>query len=140
MKGPDLVINQPDDLLNTMDEWCTKTHCESGLTKAVRESKIDIKEAERLILQFLKENQIGKGMCPLAGNSVHVDRMFLNKYMKEFVEHLHYRIIDVSSIKELAKRWYPQLVTYKKKNVHRALDDIKESIEELNFYRSNVFK
>lgn len=123
-----------------MDDWCKKTHGESGLTQAVRDSKIDIKEAERQMLAFLHENKIPAGKCPLAGNSVHVDRMFLNKQMSRFLEHLHYRIIDVSSLKELGKRWYPEMHHYNKKNPHRALEDIRESVGELKFYRSNMFK
>ena len=138
--GPNLVINQPNDLLDGMDEWCTKTHGKSGLTRAVRESKIDIKEAEKRMLAFLHENKIATRKCPLAGNSVHIDRMFLNKEMKLFTNHLHYRIIDVSSLKELGERWYPDVCRFNKKYPHRALDDIRESIEELKFYRSKMFK
>ena len=92
-----------------------------------------------LQFNFLKENNLPKGNCPLAGNSVHVDRMFLNKYMKNFLDYLHYRIIDVSTIKELSKRWYNNSEIFRKRNTHRALDDIKESIEELKFYRRNFF-
>lgn len=123
-----------------MDEWCTKTHSESGLIQAVENSKINNKEAERLMVEFLHKSGVPKGKCPLAGNSVHVDRIFLNKHMKEFLGHLSYRIVDVSSIKELYKRWYPHSDSFSKKNTHRALDDIKESIAELKFYRSNIFK
>lgn len=140
-EGPEIIIHQSDEVLDGMDEWCTKTHGESGLTKAVRESKIDITQAEEMMVNFLKENNIPKGQCPLAGNSVHADRLFLNKYMKNFLGHLHYRIVDVSSIKELVKRWYPNdNSVFIKKNSHRALDDIKESIEELKFYRTKYFK
>lgn len=106
----------------------------------MKASKIDIKEAERLMVDFLQKNQIPAGKCPLAGNSIHMDRLFLNKYMPVFTNHLHYRIIDVSSIKELSKRWYPGLKIPNKMNSHRALDDIKESINELKFYRLSVFK
>ena len=139
-EGPELIIHQSDQVLADMDAWCTKTHRESGLTQAVRESKINIAQAEEMMLTFLRQNNIPKGQCPLAGNSVHADRMFLNKYMKNFLNHLHYRIVDVSTIKELTKRWYPNEPGFAKKNAHRALDDIKESIAELKYYRYRVFK
>lgn len=139
-EGPNLVIKQSDHLLDTMDDWCQKTHGESGLTAAVRASQVNIQQAEQQMLEFVSKH-VPPGKCPLAGNSVHVDRIFLNKHMKNFLAYLSYRIIDVSSVKELAKRWYsPELAYFKKKNPHRALDDIKESIEELKNYRSKIFK
>ncbi len=93
------------------------------------------------MLQFVKKN-VPEKSCPLAGNSIHMDRIFLNKYMKKFLDHLHYRIIDVSTVKELSYRWYPDEIKSMpvKKFSHRALDDIKESIEELKFYRQTTFK
>ena len=138
-EGPEVVINQSDAILENMGEWCKNTHGKTGLTDAVRKSKIDLKTAENMMLDFVKQH-VPKGVCPLAGNSIHADRLFLNKYMPTFLEHLHYRIIDVSSIKELCKRWYPNNKFFGKYNVHRSLDDIKESIEELKHYRSTVFK
>lgn len=123
-----------------MDDWCKKTHGQSGLIQAVKDSKINTKEAEKMMIEFLNKHEIPQGKCPLAGNSVHVDRMFLNKHMNKFLGHLHYRIIDVSSIKELVARWYPESNSYIKNNSHRALDDIKESINELKFYRTNIFR
>ena len=138
-EGPELIIHQSDEILNGMDEWCTKTHGESGLTKSCRTSTISIEQAEQAMLEFVQKHT-PKGSCPLAGNSIHVDRIFLNKYMKNFLNHLHYRIIDVSTIKELAKRWSNENIFFVKNQTHRALDDIKESIEELKFYRSKFFK
>jgi oligoribonuclease len=138
-EGPEVVIKQSDEILENMGEWCKNTHGKTGLTDAVRKSKIDLKTAENMMLDFVKQH-VPKGVCPLAGNSIHADRLFLNKYMPTFLEHLHYRIIDVSSIKELCKRWYPNNKFFAKYNVHRSLDDIKESIEELKHYRSTIFK
>ncbi len=138
-EGPEVIINQSDEVLENMGEWCKSTHGKTGLTEAVKKSKIDIKTAENMMLEFIKQH-VPKGLCPLAGNSIHVDRMFLNKYMPRFNEHLHYRIIDVSTIKELSTRWYPNNKFFAKYNVHRSLDDIKESIEELKHYRSTIFK
>ena len=140
-EGPELIIHQSDVVLDGMDDWCKKNHGESGLVDAVKSSNISIEQAEQQMLEFVQAN-VPKGLCPLAGNSIHVDRIFLNKYMKNFLGHLHYRIIDVSTIKELSKRWYPDEDAQKpvKKFAHRALDDIKESIEELKYYREYLFK
>ncbi|XP_076606373.1 small fragment nuclease isoform X1 [Chaetodon auriga] len=140
-EGPNLIINQPDSLLEGMSEWCKEHHGKSGLTQAVRDSKITVEQAEYEFLSFIRQHT-PPGQCPLAGNSVHADKRFLDKYMPQFMYHLHYRIIDVSTIKELCRRWFPE--EYKmvphKKATHRALDDIWESIKELQYYRVNVFK
>lgn len=140
-EGPEVVIHQPDSALDAMDKWCTKHHGESGLTAAVKASKISLEQAEETFLDFVKLHTPPK-KCPLAGNSVHADRRFLEKYMPRFMDHLHYRIVDVSTIKELCWRWYPK--TYQqvpeKKEKHRALEDIKESIAELQFYKQAIFK
>ncbi|XP_068096943.1 oligoribonuclease, mitochondrial [Hyperolius riggenbachi] len=140
-EGPNLIIKQPDELLDGMSEWCKEHHGQSGLTEAVRNSKVSLPQAEYEFLSFIRQNT-PPGVCPLAGNSVHVDKVFLNKYMPQFMRHLHYRIVDVSTIKELCRRWYP--VEYelapKKASSHRALDDIQESIKELRFYREHIFK
>ncbi|XP_071061486.1 small fragment nuclease isoform X1 [Pseudochaenichthys georgianus] len=140
-EGPNLIINQPKALLDGMSEWCVEHHGESGLTQAVQDSKITLEQAEYEFLSFVRQHT-PPGQCPLAGNSVHADKRFLDKFMPQFMFHLHYRIIDVSTIKELCRRWYPK--EYKmvphKKAAHRALDDIQESIKELKFYRANVFK
>ncbi len=140
-EGPELIIHQSDQVLDTMDDWCKKHHGESGLTDSVRNSQITLQKAEELMLEFVKKN-VPEKSCPLAGNSIHMDRIFLNKYMKKFLDHLHYRIIDVSTVKELSYRWYPDEIKSMpvKKFSHRALDDIKESIEELKFYRQTTFK
>ncbi|XP_030010822.1 small fragment nuclease [Sphaeramia orbicularis] len=140
-EGPNLIINQPDELLDGMSDWCKEHHGKSGLTQAVRDSKITLEQAEYEFLSFVRQHT-PPGQCPLAGNSVHADKRFLDKYMPQFMYHLHYRIIDVSTIKELCRRWFPE--EYKmvphKKAAHRALDDIRESIGELQYYRANVFK
>lgn len=140
-EGPDLVIHQPDSALEAMDDWCTKQHGESGLTAAVKASKINLSKAEDTFLDFIKKHTSAKE-CPLAGNSVHADKKFLDKHMPRFMNHLHYRIVDVSSIKELCRRWYPEVYEElpSKKGQHRALEDIKESISELQFYKQTIFK
>ncbi|KAJ3588842.1 hypothetical protein NHX12_009696 [Muraenolepis orangiensis] len=140
-EGPNLIINQPDELLDGMDDWCKEHHGESGLTQAVKDSKISLQQAEYEFLSFVRQHT-PPGQCPLAGNSVHADKKFLDKFMAQFMYHLHYRIIDVSTIKELCRRWFPEeykLAPHKKAS-HRALDDIQESIRELRFYRANVFR
>ncbi|XP_030648853.1 small fragment nuclease [Chanos chanos] len=140
-EGPNLIINQSDELLDSMSEWCKEHHGKSGLTQAVRDSKITLQQAEYEFLSFIRQHT-PPGHCPLAGNSVHADKKFLDKYMPQFMRHLHYRIIDVSTIKELCRRWFPEeyKLAPQKKASHRALDDIQESIKELQFYRANVFK
>ncbi|KAJ6653156.1 hypothetical protein lerEdw1_010029 [Lerista edwardsae] len=140
-EGPNLIINQPDELLDGMSDWCKEHHGKSGLTKAVRESTISLRQAEYEFLSFVRQ-QTPPGLCPLAGNSVHADKKFLDKHMPQFMNHLHYRIIDVSTVKELCRRWYPEDYEFapKKAASHRALDDIRESIKELQFYRSSIFK
>ncbi|XP_058050358.1 oligoribonuclease, mitochondrial isoform X2 [Ahaetulla prasina] len=141
LEGPNLIINQPDELLDGMSDWCKEHHGKSGLTKAVKESTISLRQAEYEFLSFIRQ-QTPPGLCPLAGNSVHADKKFLDKYMPQFMKHLHYRIIDVSTVKELCRRWYPEdyEIAPKKSASHRALDDIRESIKELQFYRNNIFK
>ena len=140
-EGPNIVIHHPEEVLKSMNEWCIEHHAKSGLTKMVRDSTIGLEEAEDKILSFVKQ-WIPEKKCPLAGNSVGQDAKFLKKYMPKFMDHLHYRIVDVSTIKELSRRWYPEeyAMAPKKKMSHRALDDIKESIEELKYYKARVFK
>ncbi|XP_053449707.1 oligoribonuclease, mitochondrial isoform X1 [Nycticebus coucang] len=99
-EGPNLIIKQPDELLDSMSDWCKEHHGKSGLTKAVKESTITLQQAEYEFLSFVRQ-QTPPGLCPLAGNSVHADKKFLDKYMPQFMKHLHYRIIDVSTVKEL---------------------------------------
>jgi oligoribonuclease len=139
-EGPVIAINQPDSLLDAMDEWCTKTHGASGLTQRVKESNVIEAEAEQITLEFLKEH-LSAGESPLCGNSIGQDRRFLVKYMPELEGFFHYRNLDVSTIKELARRWRPDVLNgVKKKGSHLALDDIRDSINELRHYRETFFK
>ncbi|MBT4539322.1 oligoribonuclease [Candidatus Woesearchaeota archaeon] len=138
-EGPELVIHQSDETLANMNEWCTEHFTESGLTEESRKSTISLEQAEQQVLEFVKQH-CEPETAPLCGNSIWQDRRFIAKYMKKLNEYLHYRIIDVSSIKELTMRWYPQLEYPLKSEAHRALQDIKESIEELKFYKTTVFK
>jgi oligoribonuclease len=137
--GPDLVVHQSDAILDGMDAWNRVHHGESGLVAASRASTIGIAEAEARTLDFLKP-LTAPGTSPLCGNTIGQDRRFLHTYMRALEDFLHYRSVDVSTIKELARRWYPGLAPPEKKEAHRALDDILESIEELRFYRANVFR
>ena len=138
-EGPVMAVHQSDALLNGMDEWCTKTHGESGLTKRVQESTVSERDAELATIRFLEE-WVDKGASPISGNRVGQDRRFLVKYMPELEDYFHYRSIDVSTIKELVRRWQPELLDgFEKKGVHLALDDIRESIAELVYYRKHVF-
>jgi len=140
-EGPNIVIHQPDEILEAMGEWCTETHGKSGLTASVRRSKISLEEAEIIMTEFVSQHT-NKGQAPLAGNSVHADKKFLEKYMPTLVKELHYRIVDVSTVKELCRRWYGREFSEqpKKQLTHRAIDDIRESIQELKYYRKAIFK
>ena len=139
-EGPVIAIKQPDSLLDAMDEWCTKTHGESGLTQRVKDSQISEAEAEQQTLEFLKQH-MSAGTSPLCGNSIGQDRRFLVKYMPELEGFFDYRNLDVSTIKELARRWRPDVLDgVKKKGSHLALDDIRDSINELRHYREHFFK
>ncbi len=137
-EGPVLAIHQPDSIIDNMDEWNTKTHGHSGLVQRVKDSKVNEAEAVRQTIEFLKQ-YVPKGVSPMCGNSIHQDRRFTTKYMAELDEYFHYRNIDVSTLKELARRWAPEKLTgLKKKGSHKALDDIRESIEEMQFYRKHI--
>jgi len=137
-EGPMLAIHQPDSVLNNMDEWNTFQHGQSGLTKRVRESVITVAEAEQQTIKFLQQH-LQKGDSPMCGNSICQDRRFLANYMPELEAFFHYRNLDVSSLKELARRWKPSVLKgMKKKSSHLAMDDIKDSIEELRYYRSKL--
>ena len=139
-EGPVLAVKQPDSLLAGMDEWCTKTHGESGLTARVKASQTDTATAERETLAFLRQ-YVEPGSSPMCGNSIHQDRRFLEREMPELLAFFHYRNLDVSTLKELAKRWNPgALAGFKKRNVHLAMDDIKESIDELVHYRNTFLR
>jgi oligoribonuclease len=140
-KTENIIIHADDEVLDNMGEWCVKQHGKSGLTQACRDSKISVEEAETMLLKILQEHTPA-GKCPLAGNTVSMDRIFIAKYMPTFHSHLHYRNVDVSSIKEMARRWYPDdhEKQPKKHGDHRALGDIEESIKELQYYKEKVFK
>jgi len=138
-EGPSLVIRPPDEALTRMSSFVRDLHRKSGLLERIQASTVTLADAQRETLAFLERHAV-KGASPLCGNSVWKDRAFLEKEMPEVVSFLHYRMIDVSTIKELTRRWYPaSFHPPKKREVHRALDDIRESIEELRWYRSRVF-
>ena len=141
-EGPDLVIHQPDEALAAMDPVVVEMHTSSGLLEAIKASTITLEEAGAATLEFIKTHVPEPRTIPLCGNSIGTDRRFLAVYLPEIEEHLHYRSVDVSTIKELTRRWYPGALeaTPRKATAHRALDDIRESIEELRWYRANVFK
>lgn len=139
-EGPVFAVHQPDILLDAMDEWNTRTHGNSGLTERVRNSDVSTRDAELRTLEFLAQ-YVKPGSSPLCGNSIHQDRRFLVKYMPELEAFFHYRNLDVSTLKELAKRWNPEVVSsFKKTASHQALDDIRESIAELAHYRQHFLK
>ena len=139
-EGPSLVVHQSDELLDGMDEWCTNQHGKSGLTQKVRDSQISERQAELDTIEFVLE-YVDKGASPICGNSIGQDRRFLVKYMPELEAFFHYRNLDVSTIKELARRWAPEVLDgVVKKGSHLAMDDIKDSINELKHYRETFFK
>ena len=139
-EGPNLAIHQSDSIIDAMDEWNTRQHGGSGLIARVRNSKISLADAEAQTLAFL-ENYVDAGQATLCGNSIAHDRRFLRAYMPKLAEFFHYRLLDVSSIKVLVQRWYsPEHHAPAKKEGHLALDDIRESIEELRHYRKAIFK
>lgn len=139
-QGPIFAINQSDDVLDNMSEWCIEHHGNSGLTQRCRDSKVSLAQATEQSLAFVQE-WVPQGKSPMCGNSIGQDRRFINKYMPDFEDHFHYRNIDVSTIKELARRWKPDVLkSVVKTGAHLALDDIKESISELKVYRELLFK
>ena len=139
--GPELVIHQGDEVLAAMDDWNKRHHKASGLVERVKASAITEGDAELQTLAFINLHAGPKDRPILAGNSIHQDRRFIRRYMTQLDTRLHYRMVDVSTIKELARRWFPQIIAKQpqKKDTHRALDDIRESIDELRFYRANIF-
>ncbi len=139
-EGPVIAVHQSDNLLTNMDEWNTRTHNESGLVERVKASGHTEEHAEEETLRFIR-NYVPKKRSPLCGNSICQDRRFLYRYMPKLEAWLHYRNLDVSSIKELVSRWRPEIKdSFNKRNTHRALDDIRESIQELRHYREHFFK
>ena len=140
-EGPDLVIHQPDDVLAHMEPIVVEMHTKSGLLDLIRSSTLSAAEAEERTLAFIRKHVPEARTIPLCGNSIGTDRRFLARYMPSIENHLHYRCVDVSTIKELAKRWYPNLTLERpgKNGTHRAMDDVRASVDELRFYRDKVF-
>jgi oligoribonuclease len=140
-EGPDLVVHADDEVLATMDPVVVEMHTKSGLLPAIRTSTVTIADAGTATLDFIRAHVPDPRTVPLCGNSIGTDRRFLDKYLPEIENYLHYRSVDVSSVKELVKRWYPDLTQAmpRKAGLHRALDDIRSSIEELRYYRGVVF-
>jgi len=141
-EGPDLVIHAHDKILERMNDYVHEMHHRSGLLDEVRKSKISIEDAEAQTLDFINKHLGTRYRPPLCGNSIGTDRRFLDMQMISLERRLHYRVVDVSSVKELARRWYPEIEDKMppKMEIHRALDDIIESIKELKFYRKNLFR
>ncbi|MGL5101284.1 MAG: oligoribonuclease [Plesiomonas sp.] len=139
-EGPVLAIHQPDDVLAKMDEWCTQTHTASGLVDRVRSSTCTEAQAQAQTLAFLAE-WVPAGCSPICGNSIGQDRRFLYRHMPELEQYFHYRYLDVSTLKELARRWKPEILAgFQKQGTHLALDDIRESIAELRYYREHFIQ
>jgi len=138
-EGPMLAIHQDDTVLAAMDEWNTRQHGHSGLTERVRNSPIDARQAEQQTLEFLRE-YVPAGASPICGNSICQDRRFLHRGMPELEAYFHYRNLDVSTIKELVARWAPDKPGFSKQSSHLAMNDIRDSIAELKFYREQVFR
>jgi oligoribonuclease len=140
-EGPDLVVHQPPEALAEMDEVVVDMHTRSGLLEAIAASTVTLDEAGAATLAFIQEHVPEARSVPLCGNSIGTDRRFLSRYLPEIEEYLHYRCVDVSTLKELARRWSPEVLSGlpRKATSHRALDDIRESIEELRHYRQHLF-
>jgi oligoribonuclease len=141
-EGPDLIVHATEEQLSHMEEVVVRMHTDSGLLEKIRTSELSLADAGAQTLAFLQEHVPEAHTVPLCGNSIGTDRRFLARYLPEIEDHLHYRSVDVSTIKELAKRWMPSLLKAApaKAGTHRALDDIRESIEELRFYRTALFR
>jgi oligoribonuclease len=141
-EGPDLVVTCPPEQLAGMDDIVRNMHTRSGLLDAITASTVTLEEAGRQTLAFIKKHVPEARTVPLCGNSIGTDRRFLAHYLPEVEAYLHYRSVDVSTVKELCRRWYPEALAGapKKAGGHRAMDDIKESVAELRYYRETVFK
>ena len=141
-EGPDLVVHASDAELAAMDDFVRDMHTGSGLLAAIRSSELTLAEAGRQTLEFIQAHVPKARTVPLAGNSIGTDRRFLAAYLPEIEEYLHYRSVDVSTVKELAGRWYPEAIAAAppKAGGHRALDDIRESLAELAYYRTAIFR
>jgi len=140
-EGPDLVVGQPPEVLAAMDPFIVAMHSKSGLLDAIGTSEVTLADAGAATLDFIRQHAPEPRSVPLCGNSIGMDRRFLAAYLPDIEEHLHYRSIDVSSVKELVRRWYPKIshARPQKVGVHRALDDVRDSIDELRYYRDRVF-
>ncbi|KAI9189536.1 Phosphatidylinositol 3,4,5-trisphosphate-dependent Rac exchanger 2 protein [Blastocladiella emersonii ATCC 22665] len=140
-ESDEIIINQPQHVMDGMNAWCVEHHGKSGLTAAVLASTVSMADAEQRVLDFIRAHVPDRGAGLLAGNSVHADKQFLQIDMPRVVEHLSYRILDVSTVKEIVNRWYPKVAEGRpaKNFSHRALDDIRESIAELKYYRERAF-
>jgi oligoribonuclease len=139
-EGRVLAIHQPDAVLNGMDEWNTRQHAQSGLTQRVRDSRLTVRDAECMTLEFLTRHVEARA-SPMCGNSICQDRRFMARLMPELEAFFHYRNLDVSTLKELASRWAPTAAAgFSKNSAHLALDDVKDSIRELEYYREHLFK
>jgi oligoribonuclease len=139
VEGPTIAIHQSDETLAAMDEWNTSHHGASGLTGRVRASTVAAAEAEQQTLEFLRA-WVPAGKSPMCGNSICQDRRFLYRYMPQLADFFHYRNLDVSTLKELAQRWAPAVPRFNKQAAHLAMDDIRESIGELRYYRENFLR
>uniref|UniRef100_A0AAG5DEX8 Probable oligoribonuclease n=2 Tax=Anopheles atroparvus TaxID=41427 RepID=A0AAG5DEX8_ANOAO len=139
-KGPDLVIHESDSVLEKMDDWCQVQHAKTGLIEAVKKSTYSLGNVEKEMLNFLKQ-YCPERSCPMVGNSIYMDRLFIKKYMPTLDQYVHYRVVDVSTIKELCKRWNKTVyeLAPTKQCVHRSLNDIEESINELKYYKKRFF-
>ena len=139
-EGPVMAVHQSDAQLALMDDWNVRTHTASGLVERVKASQLDDRAAELATLAFLRE-WVPEGTSPICGNSIAQDRRFLFKYMPELEAYFHYRYLDVSTLKELARRWKPEVLNgFKKQGTHQALDDIRESVTELAYYREHFIR
>lgn len=142
-EGPDLVIYQPDEAMVNMDDFVTTMHTTSGLLDLIKASTVSHDDAMQQTLDFIKLHSPESGKIPLCGNSIRTDRAFLAKYMPDIENWLHYRCVDVSTVKELVKRWYPGLEHARPKSEglsHRAMDDIRDSVAEMKYYRDKAFR
>ena len=137
--GPVLAIHQEDSVMDAMDDWNTKQHAQSGLTQRVKKSSISESQAEVAVLGFIRQ-YVPSNDSPMCGNSICQDRRFLARFMPELESYFHYRNLDVSTLKELAQRWYPDLKGFEKEPKHLALADIRGSIEELKYYRNHLLR
>ena len=138
-EGPSFAVDVGKEELAKMDNWNVKHHTENGLLDRIQSDGVSMENAERQTLEFLKEH-CSPGQSPLCGNTIGQDRRFLRRYMPELHDFFHYRSVDVTSIKILARSWYPEVGKWRKNSGHRALDDIRGSIEELSYYRDKLFR